>query len=113
MPSPRSVLKPATGEESEALTAVVLGAGVAGLLSAHVACQQGFDVVLVEGDKLDAHGHAAGAEGILQVSGVGPPQYHRTALRAFHWLAALLVHPPCLSNTALCRCPLWLPHAGG
>jgi len=50
MPSPRSVLD--LPGQPEQLTAVVVGAGIAGLLSAHVACRYFDRVVLVEGDQL-------------------------------------------------------------
>jgi 2-polyprenyl-6-methoxyphenol hydroxylase-like FAD-dependent oxidoreductase len=49
--SPRSVLARASSDaDGQGLTAVVLGAGIAGLCSAHVLCRHFERVVLVEGD---------------------------------------------------------------
>lgn len=66
--SPRSVLQRPSSEVERGLRVVVLGAGVAGVLSAHVACQHAHSVWLVEGDSLAAGGgEASAAEEIMKV----------------------------------------------
>lgn len=95
-------------------TAVVVGGGIAGLLSAHALCQRGFQVTLLDADRFDAaEVPTPGIASLLEVrrltggSGAASPTSHvvaksnlcmlavRPASQTCSWCFVALWHPAC------------------
>lgn len=73
-------------------TAVVVGGGIAGLLSAHAMCQRGFQVTLLDADRFDAaEGPTPGIASLLEAAKQrgGIPQYSHPHALAMGGLEAM------------------------